>query len=328
MTSAAVVVCTWGGGRDGFPDGIEELLTLGRRASAALGGNLIWLTLGAPPDGAAELARRYGVTGLDRIGDAALESFQADPFVEALAQYCAQHAPKALLFSQGFDERLVAPRLAGRVGTGVVMNAVDLEIDADGSMRVTASAYGCDTRVVYELAGERSCVVSMMPNAAEPEPLQEAAPEPATRDVGVDLSGAAERIRVVKPAETEGPRLEDAEVIVSGGRGLGSPENYKLIEELADALSGLAGASRPLVDDGWVDSSQQVGLTGKITRPGLYIAAGISGASQHMAGCSAAKTIVAINSDPDAAIFRYARYGIASDCVALLPELIRAVKER
>jgi electron transfer flavoprotein alpha subunit len=101
-----------------------------------------------------------------------------------------------------------------------------------------------------------------------------------------------------------------------------------LVEELAEALGGLPAASRPIVDDGWTDSSRQVGLTGKITRPSLYIAAGISGASQHMAGCSASKTIVAINSDPDASIFRYARYGIVGDCLELLPELTRAVQER
>ena len=133
---------------------------------------------------------------------------------------------------------------------------------------------------------------------------------------------------MLEPARFEGPRLEDAEIIVCGGRGLGEPENYKLVEELAEVLGGLPGASRPLVDDGWVDSSRQVGLTGKITRPGLYVAAGVSGASQHMAGCSAAKTIVAINTDADAAIFRHARYGIVGDCVEILPELIRAAKQR
>jgi electron transfer flavoprotein alpha subunit len=327
MTTAAVGVCTWGGNREGLPSATEELLTLGRKASVALGGDLSWLILGAMPDGAAELAGRYGVTGLDRIEDAKLESFQPDPFVEALAQYCEQQSPKALLFGQTFDARLVAPRLAGRVGAGVVMNGVDLDVDAEGRLQVTASAYGGDTRVVYELAGDRSCIVAVMPNAVPPQPLEEAAAEPALRDLHFDLGRVEERIRVVEPARAEGPRLEDAEIIVAGGRGLGSPESYRLVEELAEALGGQAGASRPIVDDGWVDSSRQVGLTGKITRPALYLAAGISGASQHMAGCSAAKTIAAINSDPDAAIFRYARYGIVHDCLEILPELIRAAKK-
>jgi electron transfer flavoprotein alpha subunit len=170
--------------------------------------------------------------------------------------------------------------------------------------------------------------VSVLANAVAPEPRVGEGKEPGSRDVEVDLGAVEERIRTIRRAQTEGPRLEDAEVIVSGGRGLSAPKDFELVEQLAEALGGMAGASRPLVDDGWVDSSRQVGLTGKITRPALYIAAGISGASQHMAGCSAAKTIVAINRDPDAAIFRYARYGIVGDCLEILPELIRAAKAR
>ena len=327
MTEAAVVVCTWGEGHDGVPAEAEELLTLGRRAGAALEAELHWLILGATPENTSEVAARFGVAALDRIEDAKLAGFQPDPTVEALAQYCAQRSPKLLLVSQSFDARLVAPRLAGRLGCAVVMNGVNVDTGEDGRLEITASAYGGDTRAVYAV-GAASCVVGVMANAVVPEPLQGATSTPTLQEVSVDLSGVDERIQVAEAARTEGPRLEDAEIIVAGGRGLGSPENYKLVEELANALGGMAGASRPIVDDGWVESSRQVGLTGKITRPALYVAAGISGASQHMAGCSAAKTIVAINRDPDAAIFRYARYGIVGDCVEVLPELIRAAKER
>jgi len=326
MTTASVMVCTWRGARGEVLEETEAALTLGRQASSALGGDLDWLVVGPMPDEGPEIAQRQGVTALEHIEDPKLAGGQADAFVEALAQYCAERAPRLVLFSQGFDTRLVAPRLAGRLGSGVVMNAVGIDATADGPLRVTASAYGGDTRVVYELADGGTCIVSLLANAVLQERVEGGA-SPSVRTVSVDLSSVEERIRVIEAARTEGPRLEDAEIIVAGGRGLASPDNYKLVEQLAETLGGLAGASRPLVDEGWVDSSHQVGLTGKITRPGLYIAAGISGASQHMAGCAAAKSIAAINTDPDAAIFRYARYGVVGDCIEILPELIRAAKQ-
>lgn len=303
------------------------MLTLGREVGEALGGELCWLVLGPVSDKMQQIAGRYGVANIDRMDDAKLAELQADVAVEALAQYFAMHSPRLILFAQNFDVRLIAPRLAGRVGAGVVMNAAGIETDAGGGLEVTASAYGGDTRAVYELGAERSFVVSLLPNAVLPRPLEGEGTSPAVRDVEVDLSGVEERIRIVEAAKAEGPSLEGAEIIVAGGRGLGEQKNFELVRELAAALGGLPGASRPLVDDGWVDSSIQVGLTGKITRPGLYLAAGISGASQHMAGCSAAKTIVAINTDADASIFRYARYGIVGDCLEILPELIRAAKK-
>jgi electron transfer flavoprotein alpha subunit len=301
------------------------VLTLGREAAAALGGELDWLQLAGVDDADPSVAGRYGVAHVDRIEDPKLAGCPPDATVEALAQYCGERAPRLVLFAQGFDVRLIAPRLADRIGAGVVMNTASIEVADGGGLAVTATAYGGDTRRVYEIPADRPCVASVLANAVEPAAAATAT-EPDVREVSVDLASVAERIRVVEEAQLEGPRLDAAEVIVAGGRGLGAPENYKLIVELAEALGGMPGASRPLVDEGWVDSSHQVGLTGTITRPGLYLAAGISGASQHMAGCSAAKTIVAINTDADASIFRYARYGVVGNCLEILPELIRAAK--
>jgi electron transfer flavoprotein alpha subunit len=325
--SNSIVVCTWEGGRAGVPPGAEETLTLARQLAASAGFEVNWLAVGPAPERALEIAGKYGVAHLDRIEDAKLADFQADVCVEALAQYSKAYAPKLMLIPQTFNARLVAPRLAARAGAGVVMNALKLEV-AGGAVKVTASAYGGDTRVVYEVTGAGSCVVSILAEMLLAEAPEGSASTPAVRQVAVDLGAVAERVRVIQKAHFEGPRLEEAQIIVAGGMGLGQKENYHLIEDLAQTLGGMAAASRPVVENGWADSSRQVGLTGKITRPALYVAAGISGASQHMVGCAAAKTIVAINRDPDAAVFRYARYGIVGDCLKILPELIRAAQAR
>ena len=321
-----VVVCSWTVGGEALVRGIEETLTLGRRLAGALGAELALLALGPTPCDAAQVAGRHGAVTLLRVADTALSAAVPDALVESLAQICAARRPRALLFPQGFEARLVAPRLAGRIGSPIVMNAVDANLEG-GSLRVTANAYGGDTHAVLEVAGDATTILSVSTTAVRAEPAPTAT-SPSIEDLAWAPSGAAESVRVIERAQAKGPRLEDAEIIVSGGRGLGAPEHFSLIEALAEALGGMAGASRPLVDDGWVEASRQVGLTGRITRPALYVAVGISGASQHMAGCSAAKTIVAINSDRDAAIFKHARYGIVGDCREVLPALIQAARAR
>jgi electron transfer flavoprotein alpha subunit len=310
-------VCTRGGASGEEP---AELLTLGRAC-----GEVTWLCLGELPADAIEIGSRYGVASIHQIDHPAVISGGPDSIVESLTQYCESVNLSLLLFSQTFDARLLAPRLAGRLNGAVVMNALSVEVDGDET-RVTASAYGGDAHAINRMTGDGPHIVAVMPNAVGAQPAAEPS-SPGVKAFDVDLSTITERIRVISPAKAEGARLEDAQVIVAGGRGLGSPSNFHLIEELAEAFGGMPAASRPLVDDGWTEATRQVGLTGRITRPALYMALGISGASQHMAGCSAAKTIVAVNRDPDAAIFRYAKYGIVGDCLEIIPELIRAVRE-
>ena len=313
----AVVVLSWG---DAVEGGTAEALTLAAELVARMQLPLHWAVSAALESAAAPLAARHGVQRLDVLS---ASPQGVDALTATLAAYCAQERPRVVIVNQTVDSRVVAPRLAQRIGAPVVTNAIEIE-PAAGGLRVQASAYGGDTRVEYEVKGT-TAVVSVVTTTLAARP-REAAAAVETRRIEIDAGAPRPGFEVVSRPAAQQQRLEDADIIVAGGRGLGKRENFDLVRQMADALGGMWGGSRAIVDDGWIDSSRQIGLTGKITRPGLYIAVGISGASQHMAGCSAAKTIVAINTDPDASIFRYARYGVVGDCVALLPELIRAAK--
>lgn len=311
-----VVLFSWG---DAIEGGTAEALTLADALAQAGGAELHWVVTAGLEAAAAQIAGRYGVRRLDVL-DAGLTGH--DERVASFAAYCAEHRPQTMLFNQTVEGRVVAARLAGRLGVPVVANVVAIEREGAG-LRVEATAYGGDTRAEYRLKAPVN-VVAVVTTGLAAQPRAEALAFDTRRVAAA--GGAAAGFAVVSAPQIQEQRLEDADIIVSGGRGLGRKENFELVKQMAEALGGMWGGSRAIVDDGWIDSSRQVGLTGKITRPGLYIALGISGASQHMAGCSAAKTIVAINKDPDASIFRYARYGVVGDCVELLPELIRAAR--
>lgn len=314
----AIVFCSWG---DALEGGSVEALTLTRKLAEAQGTELRWLVMGGVAAGAEEIAARFGVATLDVISDGKLAGYGNDCVLAALTQYCTQVKPDTLIFNQTAKSRAIAPGLAGRLGVPVVANAFAVAKNGN-ALEVTATAFGGDTHAVYAMTAPVNIVTVVTTSLL----AEDAAPptQPQKNQIAVDLSAVQERFKVIASPKAEGPRLEDAQIIVSGGRGLCDVKNYELVKQLADKLGGMWGASRGIVDDGWIDSSRQVGLTGKITRPGLYVAVGISGASQHMAGCSAAKTIVAINKDADASIFRYARYGIVDDCLQVMPELIKA----
>jgi electron transfer flavoprotein alpha subunit len=224
--------------------------------------------------------------------------------------------------------RDLAARLAFRLKAGVVTDVIEIEMgDSEKMPRFTRPAYGGKATAVI-VPKRFPVVVTLKPRTFDPAPP---AGEGKTKEIPVEISldPAQARIRMVERVEEEttGVKLEDARAVVSGGRGLGGPEGFTLLVELARVLKGAVGASRAATDAGWVPSSMQVGQTGKTVSPDLYIAVGISGATQHVAGITGAKTIVAINADPEAPIFKVAHLGIVGDYKAILPPLIAKCRE-
>ncbi len=218
--------------------------------------------------------------------------------------------------------RDLAPRVAAGLGVGAIPDAVALTLSGD-SFSVRRPVYSSKAFAEADTAGKTPQVISLRPNVF-------AAEETGGSAEVVPIDGLALSIRAVVKAlvVVAGEELDvaEADIIVSGGRGIKGPENFALIRELADALDGAVGASRAAVDAGWIDHSHQVGQTGKVVSPSLYIACGISGAIQHLAGMSSSKVIVAINKDPDAPIFKIADYGVVGDLFDVIPPMVEAIK--
>ncbi|MEX2245456.1 MAG: electron transfer flavoprotein subunit alpha/FixB family protein [Dehalococcoidia bacterium] len=303
------------------------------------GGNVLPITaelvgaaqrLGAGPVsamliGAGVEAAAAKVTGVEKTyvaDDAALAPYTTEGFVKAAEAVAKQADPAVILLGQTNIGRDLAPALAARLGTAVAMDTVELQMQ-DGKLHTTRPAYGGNARAVNSFASSPAVATVR----AKSQDAVEGGSAGDVVKVAVDVSGARAKVIDRKVAASEGVRLEDADVVVSGGRGLGGPENFDVIEELARLLGGAVGASRAVADLGWRPVSEQVGLTGKVVSPTLYIAVAISGASQHMAGCSGSKNIVAVNKDPDANIFKAARFGIVGDFKVVMRPLIEAVKK-
>ena len=265
------------------------------------------------------------ITGVEKVyvvDDAALAEYTNDGFTKAAEAIAKQADPAVILLGQTSEGRDLGPALAFRLGTAVAMDTIALEMK-DGKLHTTRPAYGGNARAVNSFT-ETPAIATVRPKSQD---AAQGGSAGQVVKVAFDASGIRTKVIDRKVATSEGVRLEDAAVVVSGGRGLGGPENFAGIEELAHLLGGAVGASRAVADLGWRPVSEQVGLTGKVVSPTLYIAVAISGASQHMAGCSGSKNIVAINKDGDANIFKAARFGIVGDFKTVLPALIDAVKK-
>ncbi len=236
-------------------------------------------------------------------------------------------APGLIMFPQNYEGRDTMSRLSVRLDRTVLTNNIDIAADGD-TVSVTTPVFGGNVLVTTSFTGPGPHLAAFRPKSFAPEESGGAAP--SVTAVPVPDGGAVSAARVVAShvEESSGPKLDEANVVVSGGRGLGEASKYEMVDTLAKLLKGAAGASRAIVDAGWVPYSQQVGQTGKVVKPNVYIACGISGATQHMVGMKGSKNIIAINKDKEAPIFGIADLGIVGDVHKVLPKLIEALQAR
>jgi len=305
-----------------------ELLGCGRKLAGDLGQELCAVLVGSDISSLAQEAIAFGADKVYVVDDPLLKDYQTDSYVSVMEKVVKRVTPQILILGQTSIGRDLAPRLAFRLGTAAATDCIELAIDPDSKlMRQTKPVYGGNAQAIFACQSYPQ-IATVRAKAMSPLGRDDSRQgEVITIEAGLDPSAIRTKVLEKVVEEVEGIKLEEAEVIVSGGRGIGGADGFKQLEELAKILKGAVGATRPACDNGWVPDSLQVGLTGKIVAPNLYIAVGISGASQHISGCSGAKNIVAINKDPEANIFRQAHFGVVGDWKKVLPAFISKVKE-
>jgi electron transfer flavoprotein alpha subunit len=299
-----------------------ELLTKARE----VGDTVEAVYSGADADAIAPQLGEYGATKVHAVDHgSSLSGVVGGALLEKLV---ADEQPDLILFAQTYDGRDAMGRLSAKLDRPVLTNGNAVDVDGD-AVTVSTAVFGGNTIVTASFDGEKPYLAGIRPKSFAAEPGGGDAAEIVKVD-GVDAGRAAEaQVLDHHVEEQEGPKLEDADVVVSGGRGLGSAEAYEpLVEELSKLLKGASGASRAIVDAGWVPYSKQVGQTGKTVKPKVYIAIGISGATQHMVGMKGSDNIIAINKDSEAPIFSVADLGIVGDASKVVPKLIEALKAK
>ncbi len=310
-------------GAEGAPtSGTLELLTKARE----IGSSVTAFVVGDAGDIAAALGE-YGATKVYATGDIEGHLPGAAGAAAMKAVIDGGDTPDLILFPQNYEGRDVVARLSVKLDKPVLTNNTDISV-AEDVVIVTTSVFGGTKLVSTTFTGGGPFLVAFRPKSFAAEAAGGAAPEVVAAPIGdLGATGGA-KIQAVHVEEHSGPKLDEANIVVSGGRGLGEAEKFEMIEALAKALKGAPGASRAIVDAGWVPYSYQVGQTGKVVKPSVYIAAGISGATQHMVGMKGSKNIIAINKDKEAPIFGVADLGIVGDVHKVLPKLIEALQSR
>jgi electron transfer flavoprotein alpha subunit len=315
--------------KDGVIDSAAfELLGVGRHLADQLGQDLAAILIGNKVRPLAQQLIAYGADKVYWLDHADLERFNDELYADNLSYLIERYRPNIVLLAATVYGRSLGPRVAARIGTGLTADCTGLKIDADTrNLMQTRPAFGGNLMATIICPDHRPQMATVRPRVMKPL-------EPDSERSGRILRQQAQlkqdlKTRVLQVVEEAGEtvNLLEADIIVSGGRGLGDPKNFALIEELAQTLGGAVGASRAAVDAGWIPYSHQVGQTGKTVGPKVYFACGISGAVQHLAGMSSSDIIVAINKDPDAPIFKVATYGIVGDVLEILPLITKEFKK-
>ena len=305
-----------------------ELLGCGRQLADESKEDLLCVLIADQLGEAPQKAVAFGADKVYTAQDPLLKEYQTDSYVTIMEKAVKDISPRILLMGQTSVGRDLAPRLAFRLGVSVAMDCLELKIDPETKLlQQTRPVYGGNARAVFS-SDSFPQMATVRQKAMSPlEPDESRKGEIAPIEIALDPAAIRTKVIETVKEEVEGIKLEDAEAIVSGGRGIGDPEGFKQLAALAKVMKAAVGASRPPCDNGWVPDTMQVGLTGKIVTPELYIAVAISGASQHLAGCSGAKNLVAINRDAEANIFKEARLGVVGDWKQVLPAFTEKVKE-
>jgi electron transfer flavoprotein alpha subunit len=306
----------------------KELLRTGRDLSDKLGVSLHLLLVGKDIEQPASQAIKLGADSVHLASSTPYEETSPDFYVRVIHGVYTQLRPQIVLFGQTDMGRDIAPRLAGRLDVPVSLDCIKLDIDADSkAILLTKPVYGGNALAVWKTVNQNMQIVTMRPRVDQP-----AEPD-ATRQGEIHRVPEVRTERMEEPKllctvkeESRGIRLEDAKVIVAGGGGIGGTEGFQLIEELAQTLRGAVGTSHVPCDEGWMPKNLEIGQTGHMVSPDVYIAVGISGAPQHLAGCSGSKCIVSVNKDPEAHIFKESDLGIVGDFKKVLPVLIEKLK--
>jgi electron transfer flavoprotein alpha subunit len=300
-----------------------ELVTVAKKLAGALGGTVAGVVLGSGVDAWANALAASGVSKVYEVDAPALAQYSPETYATALAEVIKRANPAVILFGATGWGKEVSGRTAAKLDLGVVTDCTDAAVE-NGTLMLTRPIYA-GKAIAHVKARSLPVMVSLRPNIFPPAQFDSAAAP--VEKISVQLPEPQARVVETVQKEKTKVDLSEAGIVVSGGRGVKGPEGFVPVQELADTLGAAVGASRAAVDSGWIDYTHQVGQTGKTVAPQLYIASGISGAIQHLAGMSSSKVIVAINKDPDAPIFKVADYGIVADLFQVLPVLTEEFKK-